>query len=149
MGKMGHPSGGEGAEPRIRVEQTACTGSDGDWRIAWRLMNLTASELRLLAVRFPHGQFRSGLMELGDLTIAPRGSAGLEAVVACRGGPGDVVENAFLIATVEWRDVRWRILARMTVRFTADREPDATTELVTVQRVGFSRPERQVPASKV
>ncbi len=149
MGKPEHPSGEAGAEPRVGVEQTACAGSDGEWRIAWRITNLTASELRLLDARFPHGQFRGALMELGDLMIAPRGSTGLEAVVACQGGPGDVVENAFLIATVEWREVRWRILARMTVRFTADREPDATTELVTVQRVGFSRPERQVSASKV
>ncbi|MDE0213895.1 MAG: hypothetical protein OXN22_07450 [Deltaproteobacteria bacterium] len=149
MGKPEHPSGQAGAEPRVRVEQTGCAGSDGGWRIAWRITNLTPSELRLLDARFPHGQFRSGLMELRDLTIAPRSSIRLDAVVACQGGRGDVVENAFLITTVEWREVLWRILARMTVRFTADRAPAAATELVTVQRVGFSRPERQVPVSKI
>lgn len=149
MGRPEHRSGQAVAEPRVRVEQAACAGGVGGWRIAWRIANLTPSELRLLDARFPHGQFRSGLMELGDLTIAPRGSIRLEAVVACQGGPGDVVENAFLITTAEWREVRWRILARMTVRFTADRAPATATELVTVQRVGFSRPERQVPVSKI
>ncbi|MCY4486723.1 MAG: hypothetical protein OXF11_06340 [Deltaproteobacteria bacterium] len=138
-----------GAEPHVRVEQTACAGSDGGWRIAWRITNLTASELRLLDVRFPHGQFRGGLMELSELTIAPRGSAALEAGVACQGGPTDVVENAFLITTVEWRNVRWRILARLTVRFAEDGSPAVTTELVTVQRVGFSNPARHVPTSEV
>ena len=149
MGKPEHSFEEAGAEPRVRVEQTTCAGGDGGWRVAWRITNRTASELRLLDARFPHGQFRSGLMELGNLTIAPRGSTGLEAVVACQGGPDDVVENAFLITTVEWREVRWRILARLTVRFTTDGAPAAATELVTVQRVGFSRPERQDPVSKV
>ena len=148
MGKPEHPSGEAGTEPRVRVEQTACSGSDRGWRIAWRITNLTASELRLLDARFPHGQFRGGLVELEGLTIAPRGSTRLEAVVACQGGPDDVVENAFLITTAEWREVLWRILARLTVRFTTDGAPAAATELVTVQRVGFSRPERQVSVSK-
>ena len=53
-------------------------------------------------------------------------------------GIGDVVENAFLITTVEWREVHWRMLARMTVRFGAEGAPTAVTELVTVQQVGFS-----------
>lgn len=128
----------EADEPRIRVTQTSCAESDGDWRIIWRITNRTSSEMRLLDARFPHGQFRGGLMELADVRIAPEGGTDLEARVACNGGDGDVVENAFLITTVEWRNVRWRILARMTVRFAADGSPAAATELVTVQRVGFS-----------
>ncbi len=106
--------------------------------MAWRIGNLTPAEMRLLDVRFPHGRFRSGLRELADVRVAPSASADLEAVVACRGSDGEVVENTFLITTVEWRKVLWRILARMTVRFAADGSPVATTELVTVQRVGFS-----------
>ena len=149
MDKPEHPSGRAGAEPRVRVEQTACAAGDGGWRIAWRITNLTDSGLRLLDARFPHGQFRSGLMELKDVTIAPRSSTGLEAVVACQGGTGDVVENTFLITTVEWQDILWRILARMTVRFAQDGSPAATTELVTVQQVGFSDPERSDPMSEV
>lgn len=149
MVNAGHPSARTAGEPRVRVEQASCAGSDGTWRIAWRITNLTASELRLLDVRFPHGQFRGDLMELAELAVEPRGSAGVEAVLACQGGPDDMVENAFLITTVEWRNVRWRILARFTVRFAEDGSPVTTTELVTVQRVGFSDPERQVPTSAV
>ncbi len=129
----------EAGEPRIRVTQTSCARSDPGWRIVWRITNLTPSEMRLLDARFPHGQFLGGLMELGDVRVAPSDSTDLEAVVACNGKRGDVVENAFLIATIEWRRVRWRLLARMTVRFAADGSPAADTELVTFQRVGFSR----------
>ena len=108
--------------------------------MAWCIDNLTTSEMRLLDVRFPHGRFRSGLRELTDFRVAPSASTDLEAVVACCGRDGEVVENTFLITTVEWRKVLWRILARMTVRFAPDGSPDAATELVTVQRVGFSDP---------
>ena len=108
--------------------------------MAWRIDNLTTSEMRLLDVRFPHGRFRSDLRELADVRVAPSASTDLEAVVACRGSDGEVVENTFLISTVEWRKVLWRILVRMTVSFAADGSPDAATELVTVQRVGFSDP---------
>ncbi len=143
--RSGRMTGQAMREPRVHVAQTACAGSDAGWRIVWRVTNLTASDLRLLDARFPHGQFRGGLMELGGMRVAPSESAALEAVVACRGRRGDVVENAFLIATVEWREHRWRVLARFTVRFAADGSPAATTELVTVQRVGFSRPQEPAP----
>ena len=135
-----HPADREAEEPRVRVTQISCARSGADWCMAWRIGNLTTSEMRLLDVRFPHGRFRSGLRELADVRVAPSGSTDLEAVVACDGRDGEVVENTFLITTVAWRKARWRILARMTVRFAAGGSPVATTELVTVQRVGFSDP---------
>ncbi|MCY4440820.1 MAG: hypothetical protein OXE53_11505 [Deltaproteobacteria bacterium] len=135
-------AGQEAGEPRVRVTQTSCARSGGDWRIAWRITNLTSSELQLLDARFPHGKFLSGLMELGPVRVAPSGSTRLEAVIACNGGDGDVVENAFLITTAEWQGAAWRVLARMTVRFAGDGAPTVETELVTVQRVGFSGPGR-------
>ncbi len=140
-------AGQEAGEPRVRVTQTSCARSGRDWRIVWRIDNLTSSETRLLDARFPHGKFLSGLMELDPVRVAPSGSTHLEAVVACNGR--DVVENAFLITTVEWQGARWRILARMTVRFARDGAPAAETDLVTVQRVGFSEPERQPNAVNV
>jgi len=135
-----HPADPEAKEPRVRVTQISCARSGEEWRMAWRIGNLTTSEMRLLDARFPHGRFRSGLRELTDVRVAPSASTDLEAVVACHGRDGEVVENTFLITTVEWRKVRWRILARMTVTFAADGSPAAATELVTVQRVGFSDP---------
>ena len=136
-------------QPRVRVTQISSARSKGDWRIVWRIANLTSAGIRLLDARFPHGQFRSGLMELVDVQVAPSGSTHLETVVACNGNQGDVVENAFLITTVEWQKARWRILARLTVRFTAGGAPAAETELVTAQRAGFSEPEFQETMSEV
>lgn len=140
---------GEVEEPRVRATQISCARCGEDWRVAWRVDNLTTSDMRLLDVRFPHGRFRSGLRDLADVRVSPSASTDLEAVVACHGRDGEVVENTFLISTVEWRKIRWRILVRMTVRFGADGSPAATTELVTVQRVGFSAPEGQEKASGV
>ena len=136
-------------EPRVRVAQASCARHGTGWRMGWRITNLTSFEMRLLDARFPHGQFRSGFMELADVRVAPSDSADVEAVVVCNRGYGEVVENAFLITTVEWRRVRWRILARMTVHFAADGSPVAATEFVTVQRVGFSRSRCQNAVSKV
>lgn len=143
-----HSADPEAEEPRVRVTQISCARCGEDWRIAWRIGNLTTSEMRLRDVRFPHGRFRSGLRELADVRVAPSASTDLETVVACHGTDGEVVENTFLISTLEWRKVLWRILARMTVRFAADGSPDAATELVTVQRVGFSEPGNREKASR-
>ena len=148
MSDAEHPAKPEVEEPRVRVTQISCARCGEDWRVAWRIGNLTTSEMRLLDVRFPHGRFRSGLRELTDFRVASSASMDLDAVVACQGRDGEVVENTFLITTVEWRKVLWRILARMTVRFAPDGSPDAATELVTVQRVGFSDPGGPEKASR-
>ncbi len=141
MSGVDHKQVQEAGEPRVGVAQTSCARSDQGWRIVWRVANLTSSGMRFLDARFPHGQFRSGLMEFADVRVAPSDSLNMEAVIACNGRHGDVVENAFLITTVEWQKVRWRILARMKVCFTAEGTPAAETELVTAQRVGFFEPE--------
>ena len=148
MSDAERPADPETEEPRVRVTQISCARCGEDWRVAWRIGNLTTSEMRLLDVRFPHGRFRSGLRELADVRVAPSASTDLEAVVACHGRDGEVVENTFLISTVEWRKVLWRILARMTVRFAPGGSPEAVTELVTVQRVGFSDPGGPEKASR-
>jgi hypothetical protein len=49
-----------------------------------------------------------------------------------------VVENAFLILRVLWLGKPWRILARLRVVFDEQGGPQTTTEVVTVQPVGFS-----------
>lgn len=77
-------------------------------------------------------------MQLDPVRVLPSYGADLDALVACNGAQGEVVENAFLIVTVEWRQTRWRILARMTVRFGPDGAPRTATERVTAQQVGFS-----------
>ena len=62
----------------------------------------------------------------------------LECVVACSELPGTVVENAFLILRVLWLEEPWRVFARLRVVFDEQGGPQTTTEVVTVQRVGFS-----------
>jgi hypothetical protein len=48
------------------------------------------------------------------------------------------VENAFLIVRVLWQEEPWRVFARLRVVFDEQGGPQTTTEVVTVQRVGFS-----------
>jgi len=73
------------------------------------------------------------------LALGPARSADLE-MVARWDAAASVVENAFLIVTGEWRDERWRILVRLTIRQDEWGAPHATMETTTVQRVGFSAP---------
>jgi hypothetical protein len=48
------------------------------------------------------------------------------------------VENAFLILRVLWLETPWRVFARLRVVFDEQGGPQTTTEVVTVQQVGFS-----------
>jgi hypothetical protein len=127
--------------PRVSVEQAARragTASDR-WFVTWDLRNLGQHPLQLLAARLPHSRFRSEERELGPLpSLLPGERARLEFPVACGGPPGTIVENAFLILRVLWREEPWRIFARLRVIFDEYGGPQATTEVVTVQRVGFS-----------
>jgi hypothetical protein len=58
--------------------------------------------------------------------------------VACREPAGTVVENAFLILRVLWRERPWRIFARLRVVFDQHSVPENSTEVITTQPVGFS-----------
>jgi hypothetical protein len=48
------------------------------------------------------------------------------------------VRNAFLILRVLWLEKPWRILTRLRVVFNQQGEPRTTTEVMTVQPIGFS-----------
>jgi hypothetical protein len=52
--------------------------------------------------------------------------------------PGSIVENAFLILRVQWRNSQWRIFVRFLVTADSDGRPETRTELITTQPVGFS-----------
>ncbi|MBI3757396.1 MAG: hypothetical protein HY267_05410 [Deltaproteobacteria bacterium] len=127
--------------PQVGVEQTARhpEPASGRWRVAWHIQNLGQQPLQLLAARLPHSRFRSEERELtGMPALRPGERARLECPVACSELPGTVVENVFLIVRVLWLEEPWRILARLRVVFDEQGEPQTTTEVVTVQRVGFS-----------
>ena len=127
--------------PEIAVEQVAQRSGDlaNNWLVTWRIANRTNEALAIDSAWLPHGEFRGDRVELSPaLTIAPGQSVEIQLEVRWYAGPGSLVENAFLIVTAWWKEERWRVLARLTVRGTADGMPHATTETMTVQRVGFS-----------
>ncbi len=130
-----------GLGPQVFVEQT-CQNAEptpGRWLVAWQIRNLGQQPLRLLAGWLPHSQFRSQERELAPTPrLLPGERAWLEFSVACSEPPGTVVKNAFLILRVLWLGKPWRILARLRVVFNEQGEPQTTTEVMTLQPVGFS-----------
>lgn len=127
--------------PQVRVEQVAQhpEPASGRWLVAWRIQNLGQRPLQLLAARLPHSRFRSEECDLTSLPeLLPGACAQLERPVACHELPGTVVENAFLIVRVLWLGESWRVFARLRVAFDEQGGPQTTTEVVTVQRIGFS-----------
>lgn len=109
------------------------------WTLRCSVRNMGAGPLRLLAVRLPHGQFKSPEGEIAlDQTIPPRDTIEIELRVACSGSPGTVIENGFLIFRVRWLEELWRVFVRVRVVFGDHGEPTAETESVTCHPVGFS-----------
>jgi hypothetical protein len=128
-------------EPHIEVEQVSHRHGvrAGAWLLQWKIKNLGQRPLAILAVRLPHGQFRSPEQEFDfPYALSPHETAFLDIEVACGEAHGTVVENAFLILRVQWLDSPWRIFARLRVTFASDGAPHAATELVTTQQTGFS-----------
>jgi hypothetical protein len=107
---------------------------------AWRIQNLTQQPIKFLAARCPHGKFRSG-ERIFDPPLCAAGAktATIEMSVFCNEPAGTVVENAFLILLVEWLEASWRLFVRFRVTINEKGEPETATELITTQRVGFSR----------
>lgn len=127
--------------PQARVEQvTIRRGATADrWQIEWRIENLGAAPLEILAARLPHGKFRAEEREFAPaLELGPGRSGTLELEARCGEAPRSVVENAFLIMRVVWNGAPWLILARFRVSVNDDGTPITTTELVTTQPVGFA-----------
>ena len=127
--------------PQVVVE-SACpcmVTTDGQWLCTWRIHNHSQDPLQLLAAALPHSRFRG---EEQELSPTPRLLAGestrLALAVACSEAAGTVVENAFLILRVLWREQPWRIFARLRVVCNQDRVPENSTEVITTQPVGFS-----------
>ena len=127
--------------PEIAVEQVGQSAGErpGSWLVSWRFGNLTAEAIALASAWLPHGEFRGERTELAPARIVrPRESAEIDLDVRWNGEPGSVVENAFLILIAHWKQEPWRVLVRLTIRGTPERMPHATTETMSIQRVGFS-----------
>ena len=130
--------------PKVVVESACpCAASAcGRWICTWRIQNLGQEPLQLLSAGLPHSRFRSEEQELFPAPkLLPGESARLALAVACREPAGTVVENAFLILRVLWRERLWRILARLRVICDQHSVPENSTVVITTQPVGFSSPQ--------
>jgi hypothetical protein len=127
--------------PEITLEQVVVERLDkpGYWRVAWKIRNVALHPLKLLAVRLPHGQFKSEELQFEPAIDLPaQKGANFQVPVRCDEPEGLVTENAFVIFHVNWRGAPWRVFVRVRVVVNEQGEPSATTELITTQKVGFT-----------
>ena len=109
------------------------------WSIDWLVENESANTLHILAVRLPHGQFKSDERRFEpaiELSAGERRQ--FQTFVRCDEPAGLVTENAFVIFSINWLGEPWRVFVRLRVVMTSDGRPETATELITAQKVGFS-----------
>jgi hypothetical protein len=109
------------------------------WSIDWLVENESANALHILAVRLPHGQFKSDERRFEpaiELSAGERRQ--FQTFVRCDEPAGLVTENAFVIFSINWLGEPWRVFVRLRVVMTSDGRPETATELITAQKVGFS-----------
>ncbi len=111
----------------------------GHWVIAWKVKNIAAGGIRILAVRLPHGQFKSAELKFEPaVDLAPGEEREFAILVRCDEASGLVTENAFVIFYAVWFNQPWRIFVRIRVVVDSNRVPGAAVELITTQHAGFS-----------
>jgi len=131
----------QSAAPQITLTQVSVEPEEGrgNWKILWRVKNLNSQPLDLHAVRLPHGQFKSAERRFEPaIVLAAKQDAQFQVFVHCDEPAGLVTENAFLIFQIIRLGEPWRIFARVPVTVNPSGTPVATTELITMQQVGFS-----------
>jgi hypothetical protein len=127
--------------PEITLEQISAARIDkpGHWKVGWEIKNVAPLPVKLLAVRLPHGQFKSEELRFEPAVDLPaQQKARFQVAVRCQEPAGLVSENAFVIFHIDWRGAPWRIFVRVRVVVNEKGEPSATTELITTQEVGFT-----------
>ena len=130
------------AEPKILLRQlsVARDAAAGRWNICWEVENLGSDTLTIHSARLPHGQFKAADRQfVPALELAAGASEQFRSLVHCDEPPGLVSENGFVIFHCQWRAEAWRIFVRIRVTVNARGEPETATELITTQKVGFSR----------
>jgi len=131
----------ESEKPSIEVEQAGQSRRErpGPWVFRWRVENKTEKAMRLLSVRVPHGKFKAEERRfLPPGKIAVRDSFIFDMPVDCEEPPDTIIENAFLILLVGWRENQGRVFVRLRIAVDHRGRPQTVTESITVQRVGFS-----------
>ena len=129
------------SKPQVELTQIKAERDriGAQWQIVWALKNGSRHPLRVTTVRFPHRQFKSierifqppiDLNEDAEVEFSER--------IQCEEQPGLVTENAFAIFYVTWLGDQWRLFVRLKVVVNLDGIPQATTEMITAQKAGFS-----------
>lgn len=128
-------------QPSIEVDQIERTSSEtrGQWLLRWRLQNRTTKPLRLISVRVPHGKFKADERIFAPkVAIAAKDHADIQLSISCNEPPESIIENAFLIFAIEWREKRWRLFVRLQVKIDQGGFPETRIESITIQEIGFS-----------
>ncbi|MDE3113556.1 MAG: hypothetical protein KGK34_11515 [Chloroflexota bacterium] len=84
------------------------------WLVTWRVRDRGDGPMTVLQAWHPHSRFHSSRLRR-SLRVPIGGSASLELPARVDAGPGDVVENCFLILRVARGRERWRVLARFVL----------------------------------
>ena len=95
--------------------------------------------MEFVAAWCPHGKFRSDEKTFDPpIPVNAGENTTIEMAVFCDEPAGAIIENGFLILTVEWLNQRWRIFVRLRVIIDENGRPETVTELISTQPVGFS-----------
>ncbi|HZP27190.1 MAG TPA: hypothetical protein VFB90_09125 [Dehalococcoidia bacterium] len=126
--------------PRVEVTPDGYTPGPeaGQWRVAWRMLNLEEEPLRLLDAHSPHHGFRSELIPLADV-VPPGSSARIELAIAHQQRAPSIIDNAFLIVRLARGDEEWRVFYRLAITFGPNGEPENSGVVTGVHPVGFSQ----------
>lgn len=107
----------------------------GKAQVAWRIESLDATQVSIEESWLPHGQFRAERRAyVPPLALPAWGSSVIEREVSFAATAG-IVENAFLILRVHYREAEWRIFVRIRAEVTQSGGIDPIVESITVDPV--------------
>jgi hypothetical protein len=134
----------------LEAASARATAVRGQWLVAWRLQNLGQEPIEVLFIWLPHDKFFSGQQTRNPpLRLLPQESTLLELQVVCHEPPGSVVDNAFIILRLLWREQPWRVFVRHRVVLDTTGTPQHVCQAVSVQPVGFSASSSADPSQPV
>jgi hypothetical protein len=125
----------ESIVPRLDLAETGVERSEGvEAEHRWQITNRGVTKVTVLDSWLPHGGFRADRRDFAPpLAIEPGVSAAFSRRVRCPARPGEVVENAFLIANLRAGAVAWRAFFRLRIERRAGGELTVEVERTTIQ----------------